>query len=313
MNTGPGISELPYSPRAEQVIRKATKEATDRNQNFIGSEHFLMAIIRMQEGAAFEVINILNSKMFDLSTSLDMEIGRGPDQDHHQLVPSYTPRAKKVLSLATKEARKYSHKYIGTENILLAIMADEEGVPFKVLISFGFTYEKVRDCVLEVLSSAKPDQQSTPKTEEIMDNGTMSETDKINHINRLIRILELDSSSHSESLCRHLELLKHCALMDLNDLGEFNGDEGLERLIDQLFRDDRGPLTQGWFKGMVTKESTDLIVEILRRNHGDTAVEKLRKALNLTDYRSEEEIRISRILQVLTNSDTIERTILIHR
>lgn len=311
MNTNTELHGLIYTPRAEKVIRQATKEASDRHQ-FVEPEHVLMAIIRIQEGIAHEAINILLSKntsrMCDLATTLDKQTGWGSDSDRHQQTPPYTPRARRVLSLATKEAQKYSHRYIGTENILLAIMAEGESVAFKVLTSFGLTYNNVRDCIMPKLMGAKPDQQSTPKTEK-----TMKDTERTLKISDLIAILELNGSGHSENVCKNLELLKQAALMDLSDLGEFSGDEGLNRLISQLSSDNRGTPTPGWFKGMVTKESIDLIVEILRRNHGNTAEEKLRQVLNLTDHKSEEETRICRILQVLTNSDTIERTIRIHR
>jgi ATP-dependent Clp protease ATP-binding subunit ClpA len=65
---------------------------------------------------------------------------------------SLTPRAKKVIELAVEEARRLSHNHVGTEHLLLGLVAEGEGIAAGILEGFGLTMEKVRRQVVEVVS-----------------------------------------------------------------------------------------------------------------------------------------------------------------
>lgn len=302
-----------FTPRCSKVISIATRLAKGRCDHYIGAEHLLMAMMDIGEGTAYKTLKALlvrrGNRLDDLRQQLTIELQVVCASEPPLTLP-YTPQVRKILGKAPEEARKLNFGYTGTECLLLALASETRCPTSNALSFFSISYDDIKTEVIKQTTSTQqaPDQQSTPKTEK-----TMKDTERTLKISNLIEILELNGSGHSENLCKNLELLKQDALMDLSDLGEFSGDDGLNRLISQLSSDNRGTPTPGWFKGMVTKESIDLIVEILRRNHCNTAEEKLRQVLNLTDYKSEEETRICRILQVLTNSDTIERTIRIHR
>ncbi len=93
-----------FTPRAQQVLALARKEADRFNHNFLGTEHLLLGLIKLGQGVA---VNVLQGMGIDLDTvriAVEKEVGTGPDQKMIGNIP-YTPRVKKVLALASKEAK----------------------------------------------------------------------------------------------------------------------------------------------------------------------------------------------------------------
>jgi hypothetical protein len=76
-------------------------------------------------------------------------VGQGEEVTTGQM--PFTPRAKKVLELAMREALSLGHNYIGTEHVLLGIARENEGVAARILLDLGADAEKIRDTVVEVL------------------------------------------------------------------------------------------------------------------------------------------------------------------
>src|SRR5271169_5009059 len=110
-----------FTPRAQQVLVFARKEADRFNHNFLGTEHLLLGLIKLGQGVA---VNVLQKMGLDLDTvriAVEKEVGTGPDQKMIGNIP-YTPRVKKVLALASKEAKALNHTYVGTEHILLGLL-----------------------------------------------------------------------------------------------------------------------------------------------------------------------------------------------
>ena len=113
-----------FTPRAQQVIALAKKEADRFNHNFVGTEHLLLGLIKLGQGVA---VNVLQKMGLDLETvrlEVEKQVGVGPDQKLIGNIP-FTPRVKKVISLAAKEAKMLNHTYVGTEHILLGLLRAE--------------------------------------------------------------------------------------------------------------------------------------------------------------------------------------------
>src|SRR5437660_1038530 len=105
-----------FTPRAQEALALARKEADRFNHNFVGTEHLLLGLIRLGQGVA---VNVLRNMGLDLQTvrsEVEKMIGAGPDQQMTGNIP-YTPRVKKVLAFAAKEAKALHHTYVGTESI----------------------------------------------------------------------------------------------------------------------------------------------------------------------------------------------------
>ena len=139
-----------FTPRAQQVLALARKEADRFNHNFVGTEHLLLGLIKLGQGVA---VNVLQKMGLDLETvrlEVEKQVGTGPDQKQVGNIP-YTPRVKKVLSLAAKEAKSLNHTYVGTEHILLGLLREGDGVAARVLKNLDVDIEQTRQEILKEL------------------------------------------------------------------------------------------------------------------------------------------------------------------
>src|SRR3982074_2850929 len=139
-----------FTPRAQQVLALARKEADRFNHNFVGTEHLLLGLIKLGQGVA---VNVLQKMGLDLETvrmEPEKQVGPGPDQKMIGNIP-YTPRVKKVLALAAKEAKALNHTYVGTEHILLGLLREGDGVAARVLKNLDVDIEQTRQEILKEL------------------------------------------------------------------------------------------------------------------------------------------------------------------
>src|ERR1700678_2515712 len=149
-----------FTPRAQQVLALARKEADRFNHNYVGTEHLLLGLIKLGQGVA---VNVLQKMGLDLETvrmEVEKHVGSHPETKMVGNIP-YTPRVKKVLALAGKEAKALNHSYVGTERILLGLLREGEGVAARVLKSLEGDIERTRNEILKEL-----DQNFTPPESE---------------------------------------------------------------------------------------------------------------------------------------------------
>jgi ATP-dependent Clp protease ATP-binding subunit ClpC len=139
-----------FTPRAQQVLALARKEADRFNHNYVGTEHLLLGLIKLGQGVA---VNVLQKMGLDLETvrmEVEKQVGSGPETKMVGNIP-YTPRVKKVLALAGKEAKSLNHSYVGTEHILLGLLREGEGVAARVLKNLEVDIERTRNEILKEL------------------------------------------------------------------------------------------------------------------------------------------------------------------
>ena len=155
-----------FTPRAQQVLALARKEADRFNHNYVGTEHLLLGLIKLGQGVA---VNVLQKMGLDLETvrmEVEKQVGSGPETKIVGNVP-YTPRVKKVLALAGKEAKALNHSYVGTEHILLGLLREGEGVAARVLKSLELDIERTRNEILKELDpnfTPSESEQEGPET-----------------------------------------------------------------------------------------------------------------------------------------------------
>src|ERR1043166_4780995 len=139
-----------FTPRAQQVLQLARKEADRFNHNYVGTEHLLLGLIKLGQGVA---VNVLQKMGLDLETvrmEVEKQVGTGPETKMVGNIP-YTPRVKKVLALAAKEAKALNHSYVGTEHILLGLLREGDGVAARVLKTLDVDIERTRNEILKEL------------------------------------------------------------------------------------------------------------------------------------------------------------------
>jgi ATP-dependent Clp protease ATP-binding subunit ClpC len=156
-----------FTPRAQQVLALARKEADRFNHNFVGTEHLLLGLIKLGQGVAVNVLQKMNLDLDTVRMEVEKQVGTGPDQKMIGNIP-YTPRVKKVLALASKEAKALNHTYVGTEHILLGLLREGDGVAARVLKTLDVDIELTRQEILKELDPnfAPHEEQAAGETPE---------------------------------------------------------------------------------------------------------------------------------------------------
>src|SRR5579863_4317966 len=164
-----------FTDRARRVVVLAQEEARMLQHNYIGTEHLLLGLVHESEGVAAKALESLGIGLEAVRQQVKEIIGQG------QQAPSghipFTPRAKKVLELALREAIQLGHNYIGTEHILLGLIREGDGVAAQVLVKLGADLNRVRQQVIQLLhgyqgkepASAGTAAESAPSTSLVLD------------------------------------------------------------------------------------------------------------------------------------------------
>ena len=147
-----------FTLRAKQTVTAALEEAREHQHGFIGTEHIALGLLHEPEGLAVKAMGALGVAPDAVRQALDAALPTADADAPASGAMPFTPRAKKVLELALREALHLGHNYIGTEHILLGVLAEEHGIGGSTLIGLGVTKERVREWlvpVLEQLGEAK--------------------------------------------------------------------------------------------------------------------------------------------------------------
>ncbi len=155
-----------FTPRAQQVLALARKEADRFNHSYVGTEHLLLGLIKLGQGVAVNVLERMGLDLESVRMEVEKEVGTGTGQKISGSIP-YTPRVKKVLALANKEAKALNHSYVGTEHILLGLLREGEGVAARVLRRMDVDIQRTRNEILaEIDPNFTPDDDDDDDTEE---------------------------------------------------------------------------------------------------------------------------------------------------
>ena len=132
-----------FTPRARRALDLAFKEAERLNHNFIGTEHVLVGLVGLRdEGVAVKVLKDLGLDLEAARREVEKRVGIGPEQIKVGFLP-FTPRMKKVLQEAKKQAKALNHTYVGTEHLLLGLLSESEGVAAQVFKHFNIAAEQM--------------------------------------------------------------------------------------------------------------------------------------------------------------------------
>ncbi len=142
-----------FTPRAQQVLQLARKEADRFNHGYVGTEHILLGLIALGHGVAVNALQALGIDLATVRLEVEKAVGTGPETKTIGNIP-FTPRAKKVLALSASEARGLGHSYVGTEHILLGLLREGEGIAARVLENLGVDLDETR---YEIMKTLDPD------------------------------------------------------------------------------------------------------------------------------------------------------------
>jgi ATP-dependent Clp protease ATP-binding subunit ClpA len=141
-----------FTDRARRVVVISQEEARKLQHNYIGTEHILLGLLAVQGGVAFKVLDRFGMSADGVRDEVIARVGTGstPLSGH---IP-FTPRAKKTLELALREALQLQHNYIGTEHILLGLVREAEGVGAQIITAHGGDLDAMRQAVVEILPAS---------------------------------------------------------------------------------------------------------------------------------------------------------------
>jgi len=169
-----------FTPRAQQVLALARKEADRFSHNYVGTEHILLGLIKLGQGVAVNVLERMGLDLDSVRMKVEKKVGTGTAGQTGGNIP-YTPRVKKVLSLADKEAKALNHSYVGTEHILLGLLREGDGVAADVLLEFNVDIQRTRN---EILAEIDPnftpsdDADDDLEADEPEDDNPFGESEK---------------------------------------------------------------------------------------------------------------------------------------
>src|SRR6202142_1185857 len=148
-----------FTERARQVVVLAQEEARTLKHNYIGTEHILLGLLREEEGLAARVLESLDITVERVRAQVVRIVGSGEEVTSGQI--PFTRRAKKGLERALREALRLGQNYIGTEDSLLGLVRENEGVAARILLDFDADSEKIRNEVIRMLSGPGSRQRGT--------------------------------------------------------------------------------------------------------------------------------------------------------
>jgi ATP-dependent Clp protease ATP-binding subunit ClpC len=143
-----------FTDAARRVVVSAQEEARGFNHHYIGTEHLLLGLLRDDAGAAFRILTALEIPLEGCRSRVGEIIGRGADPPAGHI--PFTPRAKKVLELSLREARRLDDRFIGSEHILLGLLREANGVGAQVLTERGIDRAAVEDRLSQVEREPAP-------------------------------------------------------------------------------------------------------------------------------------------------------------
>jgi len=161
------------TPRAQQALALSKRVAIEMECSAVGTEHLLVGIITLGQGVAVNALLKLGVDFVSVRSGVEAECkknNKGQKFDKNKEL-THTPRLKKVIALAGKEAKNLSHSYIGTEHLLLGLLLEKDGLAYKILNNLDIDHESCRKEVLaEIDPNFEPDNM-----EEAMAAGSTSE------------------------------------------------------------------------------------------------------------------------------------------
>ncbi|HLA80723.1 MAG TPA: ATP-dependent Clp protease ATP-binding subunit [Thermoleophilia bacterium] len=166
-----------FTERARQVIVLAQEEARTLRHNYIGTEHLLLGLLREADGVAARVLGSLEVSLEEVRGEVARIVGEGEHESQGQI--PFTPRAKKVLELALREALSLGHNYIGTEHVLLGLVRESEGVAARILNDLEVDADRVRQEVMRVLAGPSRRQSRSNAAEAVATEGKDRKSSKV--------------------------------------------------------------------------------------------------------------------------------------
>ncbi len=136
--------------KAKEALNYAAEAALEMGQNYVGTEHLLVGLIRESDGVAGKILEANEISDEQVIEKINALIGTG--EPISGITPEATPRTKRVIQNSYVEARRMGHSYVGTEHLLIAVLRESESIAVKILLELGISPQKLYNEILGLLS-----------------------------------------------------------------------------------------------------------------------------------------------------------------
>jgi hypothetical protein len=143
-----------FTLRARDMLTFAQEEAIRFNHNYVGTEHLLMGLIRLDTGMGCRALVSMGVQLAQVKHAVESIVER--DDSPIAEFTGLTPRAKNAIELSVHEARLLGHNYVGTEHLLLGLASTDDSIAFAVLVSLGVRLDRLREATRLILEEAQP-------------------------------------------------------------------------------------------------------------------------------------------------------------
>ena len=169
-----------FTKRAEKAIEIANQIALDFGHNYIGTEHLLYGLLKEGSGIASKVLENQGITPEQIEEQIDLLVGRN-EEIESQSVIGFTPRTKRVIENAFREAKKVGSDFIGTEHLLVGIMREGDSVAVRIMLDLNVNPQKLYNEIVKILNEDSKETEFSEKRSGSSKNlGSYNQTQTLN-------------------------------------------------------------------------------------------------------------------------------------
>ena len=166
-----------FTNRAEKAIEIANEIANDFGHNYIGTEHLLYGLAKEGAGVASKVLENQNISPEKIEEEIEDLIGSVPKMQQDSTI-GFTPRTKRVIENAFREARKLGSEFIGTEHLLIGIMLEGDSIAVRIMMDLDVNPQKLYNEIVKVIN--EDEQIENAKSNDKKNIGSYNSTNTLN-------------------------------------------------------------------------------------------------------------------------------------
>ena len=164
-----------FTKKAEKAIQIAEKSAQDLGHNYVGTEHILYGLAKENTGIAYKVLENQNITADVILGKIEELVGIGDKEKQSNM--GLTPRTKRVIENAFKEARKLKSLYIGTEHLLIGIMREADSIAVRIMLELNLDPQKLYNDIIKVINEYEsPEKNGEARDTENKDSFELTPT-----------------------------------------------------------------------------------------------------------------------------------------
>ena len=148
-----------FTDRAEKALEIANEIAIELGHNYIGTEHLLYGLVNEGTGIANKVLENQNVTDDLILEKIEELIGTGETRSSQTI--GFTPRTKRVIENAFREAKRLGSDFIGTEHLLIGIMREADSIAVRIMLDLNVNPQKLYNEIIKVINESDTAEESS--------------------------------------------------------------------------------------------------------------------------------------------------------